>query len=167
MPFDLNEFLKNYKPKSYVLNAEPYLKLLPDYNFFDVKLNSDPIDKKNFITPGEYYIRYVPENQDGTNYKSHIKTGGILIGYGMRSGNSIVKINLSEPPPREQWLYLIIYRKSKDQQYYVKLNHNIIFYKKMVTADEKLATAMKSIQVKLLRNDETSISELSKDYYKR
>ena len=146
--FDLDNFFKHYQPKNYVDNIIPYLAILPEYKYFNTK--------KDYLEPGHYYIRYVPVGQSNmdTDYKSHIRTGGVLVGYGKNIHGDIVRVTAD-------WDYLILYRRSRKQQYYIKATHNFIFYKPIVNRGEKMSQFMNSIKVILHKDEPLTIQDIT------
>ena len=136
--FDLNTFLKNYKPKK--LDLTPYLKLdkLKGYQLMD---NNDPSN----LFPKETYVKYLKRNDafKDKDLKLHIR-GGILL-----AGGTIVNNEFVSMDNRSKWTHLLLqfspfptgvvkskkgfgYEKVYDYDshtFRIKLNDYYIFYK--------------------------------------
>jgi hypothetical protein len=132
MEFNLNTFLKKYKPKSLKEQLKPYLSnsRLKKYTLLENNIEN--------IVPACTYIKYINIETAFSNndYNSHIRTGGILL-----AGGNIVNSKFQQSNDRETWKYLLIkYDPSiyddKDAErrevrtYIISLKKNYIFYYK-------------------------------------
>lgn len=126
MDFDLNKFLKKYKPKT--IDITPYLRfsVLKDYNIMN--------DNKKLI-PTETYIKYIKEGNAYENKKyssKAIEDGGLLI-----AGGIFVEGKFVENNDRDSWTHLKldsnVSKKTGEKQkfyyYYIKIMTHYIFYK--------------------------------------
>lgn len=127
--FNLNSFLKSYKPKSLEKSLQRYLKCekLKDYVL---------LDKKNMhlLKISNTYIKYVniDDNHD-KNYEDHIKSGGMLIACGYYySGKFINTVNF------QKWTHLILkFSPSpidgeiiESKTFVISLSKTYVFYKR-------------------------------------
>lgn len=97
--FDLNTFLKSYRPKTLEKELEPYLRCSRLRKYKLLKKNN--LDQ---LVPAKTYIKYVQIDRSftNTNYKSHIR-GGLLLEGGIMRGLNFVKIN-----NKENWTHLML-----------------------------------------------------------
>lgn len=127
MDFDLENFLRNYKPAK--LDFKPYLKLKKLRNF---KL----MGKKDIgvLEPGQTYIKYINVGDafENKEYKTHVHCGGFLVNGGTYANGKFI-----ESDERGEWTHLLLKRiphKSSGNKYKVhvftiKINDKHIFYK--------------------------------------
>lgn len=138
--FNLDKFLKSYKPKKIDDYLKPYLKLKKLEKYEIIKPN-----KLKLLIPFKTYIKYIPYKNafSDKNYDSHIKLGGILISGGLYKNNQYIK----DADP-SNWKYILVKYETTQlrerlnniessegdnipHQYYfiLKLSNNYIFYR--------------------------------------
>ena len=131
--FDLNTFLKNYKPKNLENTLEPYTKCnkLKNYKFLNRCM-------KNKLVSQRTYIKYVKINESfkDKHYDEHIYCGGILLDGGTIKDSKFIKSN-----DNESWTHLrlkynltdIVDNKKKEivepRIYIINISKYYIFYK--------------------------------------
>lgn len=137
--FDLESFLKNYKPKSLVKYLQPYMTLskLRRYHLLEDHNKSELIVRRT-------YVKYIKIDQTFKKKKlcNDVKTGGILIGGGIFQGDKF--LNRDDV---KEWKYLMlkfdpsfIIQKNKINQqrldkpriFFIKMNNNYIFFRRFV-----------------------------------
>lgn len=126
MNFDLDDFLKNYKPKDLEVSLINYLKCDKLDGYDVLKYNN-----RHLLVKGNTYVKYVPieKSSNDKNYESHIKLGGILL-----SGGKIINRYYKAYENESQWKYLLLkYTNDKGEVvlYNLSLVKNYIFFKTM------------------------------------
>lgn len=133
--FDLESFLKGYKPKKKKMDLSPYTKCdkLKSYTMLTSK-NMDDVEEA--IT----YIKYIPVGDalKDKKYSDHIKCGGILLAGGIYDEGKF-----KAQKDRSMWTHLHlkfvpfpkINRRGvreyvyEDHAFYIKISNYHLFYK--------------------------------------
>lgn len=127
MDFDLETFLKKYKPA--VLDFTPYLKLK--------KLRGYRLMGKNeigLLEPDQTYIKYINVSDafQDDEYKTHVHCGGFLVNGGTYENGKFIVLE-----ERDNWTHILLKRipfgnsrdKYKNHVFTIKIKDNHIFYK--------------------------------------
>ena len=151
--FDLNKFLKNYKPVDATDKLHKYLKLIPDYMYMTLS------DKKSII-PNKTLIKYMANdidlnnNKDKYERKKDIKHGGLVLAVGNLVDKKFVAID--EDKIGNNWSYIKLRMLIKDDYdntemriFFIKITNFYVFYKILHDKDKEL----KKYMIKLLKKE--------------
>jgi hypothetical protein len=146
--FNLDDFLKNYKPKILEDTLKPYIQLKKLTGYGLLKHNN-----KELLIPGKTYIRYVKHMtafQDG-HYKDHVKPGGLLVAGGvmhmgrfMATDNKpdwthlVLKYDYVEDPSKNKKKNVITVSVPKERVFTIGISTNYIFFRKFESKDDRL-----------------------------
>lgn len=153
--FDLDNFLKNYKPKEDLKTyLAPYMKHKKLINYKLVEKNN-----RDEILPSKTYIKYIDidDAKDGEKFRSsHIKSGGFLLGCGKLIGNKF--ICLDDP---KEWKIMklkfdpsaFVDEKGKVKKridplvFFINLSKNYVFFR---VFQNGMRDMMKNIEIELV-----------------
>jgi hypothetical protein len=145
MEFDINQFLKSYRPKNLTTYLVPYLKCvaLKGYHLLE-HYNADK------LIPRRTYVKYIKIDEafkDGF-YDNHIRPGGILIG-----GGHIINGMFNKTHNNKLWTHLMLKydpeplidetgkiireRFDKPKIFLIKMSKYYIFYKHFDVDDKR------------------------------
>ena len=132
MSFDLQKFLKNYKPKDLRKELDVYLQTrrLHDFTFLTPK-------NMNNLEPGKTHIKYIKSVEAFVDkkYESHIRYGGILLACGCYYNKKFKKTN-----EIKEWTHLLLKKQITNENdeeitriYTLSLKNNYIFLKNYIS----------------------------------